>query len=108
MWSKCLSIALISLSLTVSSAVRATADAGDALVGGIIGGVIGGAIMNERNKQRTVTRKVYRDPVYSPQREENRQVQTALNYFGFPAGTPDGVLGRNSRQAISQYQVHLG
>lgn len=108
MLSKCLSIALISLSLTVSSAVRATADAGDALVGGIIGGVIGGAIMNERNKQRTVTRKVYRDPVYSPQREENRQVQTALNYFGFPAGTPDGVLGRNSRQAISQYQVHLG
>lgn len=84
------------------------ADAGDALVGGIIGGVIGGAIVNENNKRRTVTRKVYRAPVYSAQREENRQVQTALNYFGFPSGTPDGVLGRNSRSAISQYQVHLG
>ncbi|NND20144.1 MAG: peptidoglycan-binding protein, partial [Silicimonas sp.] len=84
------------------------ADAGDALVGGIIGGVIGGAIVNERNKKRVVTRKVYRQPVYSAQREENRQVQTSLNYFGFPAGSPDGVLGRNSRSAISQYQAHLG
>jgi len=31
-----------------------------------------------------------------------------LNYFGFPAGTPDGVLGRNSRSAISNYQFLLG
>ena len=46
--------------------------------------------------------------MYSAQREENRQVQTALNYFGFPAGTPDGVMGRNSRNAVSQYQAHLG
>ncbi len=35
-------------------------------------------------------------------------MQTSLNYFGFPAGTPDGVLGGRSRGAISQYQAHLG
>ena len=100
--------ALLAMALTLTGTGRVVADAGDALVGGIIGGVIGGAIVNENNKRRTVTRKVYRAPVYSAQREENRQVQTALNYFGFPSGTPDGVLGRNSRSAISQYQVHLG
>ena len=36
------------------------------------------------------------------------QVQTALNYFGFPAGTVDGVMGGNSRAAIGQYQATLG
>ena len=52
--------------------------------------------------------KVYRAPTYSAARVENREIQTALNYFNFPAGTPDGVMGRNSRNAISQYQAHLG
>ena len=81
------------------------ADAGD-IAGGIIGGIIGGAIMN--GSQKRTTKKVYRKPVYSAARVENREVQTSLNYFGFPAGSPDGVLGRRSRAAISQYQVHLG
>ncbi len=108
------SAAALSAALVASSAGKVAADAGDALVGGIIGGVIGGAIVNEGNKRRaktTTTRKVYRaapSPAYSAQRAENRQVQTSLNYFGFPAGTADGVLGRRSRAAISQYQAHLG
>lgn len=97
------------MALTLTGTGRVVADAGDALVGGIIGGVIGGAIVNENNKRRTVkTKRVYRQPVYSAQRVENREVQTSLNYFGFPSGTPDGVLGRRSRAAISQYQAHLG
>ncbi|MBT8425459.1 MAG: peptidoglycan-binding protein [Silicimonas sp.] len=108
MFSRLFATALVAFSLSLSAPTKVMADAGDALVGGIIGGVIGGAIVNERNKKRVVTRKVYRQPVYSAQREENRQVQTSLNYFGFPAGSPDGVLGRNSRSAISQYQAHLG
>ena len=103
-----ISAAALSAALIMSGATQVAADAGDALVGGIIGGVIGGAIVNENNKRRTVkTKRVYR-PVYSAQRAENREVQTSLNYFGFPAGTPDGVLGQRSRSAISQYQAHLG
>ena len=98
---------ILAASMTLTTTGRVAADAGDALVGGIIGGVIGGAIVNERNKKRTVT-KVYRAPTYSAERAENREIQTALNYFNFPAGTPDGVMGRNSRNAISQYQAHLG
>ena len=102
-----LSTLILALGLTLSSVGRVTADAGDALVGGIIGGVIGGAIVNENNKRRATTKRVYRQKVYSPERAQNRETQTALNYFGFPAGTPDGVLGRRSRTAISQYQAHL-
>ncbi|MCZ7675866.1 MAG: peptidoglycan-binding protein [Roseovarius sp.] len=34
--------------------------------------------------------------------------QAALNYFGFPAGAPDGVRGRNTRSAASQFQAHMG
>ncbi len=109
MKSNTLSAAALSAALIMSGATQVAADAGDALVGGIIGGVIGGAIVNENNKRRTVrTKRVYREPAYSATRAENRQVQTSLNYFGFPAGTPDGVLGRRSRTAISQYQAHLG
>jgi peptidoglycan hydrolase-like protein with peptidoglycan-binding domain len=35
-------------------------------------------------------------------------VQTALNHFGYPVGTPDGSLGPKSRSAISSYQATLG
>lgn len=72
--------------------------------------MIGGVIVNEANKNRqTRTRTVYRSPsVSSAVREERRETQMALNYFGFPAGTPDGVLGRNSQRAIASYQVHMG
>jgi hypothetical protein len=87
--------------------------ANDALIGGVIGGIIGGAISNQP-KRTTTTKRVYTQTaprtssVNSAQREANRQTQTALNYFGFNAGTPDGVLGRNSRSAISGYQSLLG
>lgn len=84
------------------------ADVGDAIVGGIIGGVIVNEAAKNRQRQQVQTRKVYRaSPTYSAERAEAREVQTALNYFGFPAGNPDGVLGRQSRTAISQYQAHL-
>lgn len=85
--------------------------AGDALVGGIIGGIIGGAIVNESNKNRRTTTRNYAprtSGISSSQREANREVQIALNYFGFPVGTPDGALGPRSRGAISQYQALLG
>lgn len=80
-------------------------------MGGIIGGIIGGAIVNESQKKRrttTVVRKSTSSGMTTAQREANREVQVALNYFGYPVGTPDGVLGRNSRAAISEYQMTLG
>lgn len=102
----------VAASLAVGSAglpAPAHADAGDAIVGGLIGGIIGGAIVNESQKKRqTVVRKSTSSGMTTVQREANREVQVALNYFGYPVGSPDGVLGRNSRAAISDYQAMLG
>jgi peptidoglycan hydrolase-like protein with peptidoglycan-binding domain len=91
------------------SPVQSTA--GDALAGGIVGAVIGGLIVHEmhKNKQRpraaTTSQKAQ---VSSGQREANREVQTALNYFGYNVGTPDGAIGPKSRTGISQYQALMG
>lgn len=101
----------LALSLAIVPAGRAMAD-GDALVGGIVGGIIGGVIVNEANKNRakrsggTTTRSS--SGVSSAQRNSNREVQTALNYFGFPVGTPDGAIGPRSRAAIAEYQITMG
>ncbi|MDT8857030.1 peptidoglycan-binding protein [Paracoccaceae bacterium Fryx2] len=97
--------------LAVLPAQKVAADAGDALLGALVGGVIGGAIVNENNKKRyrttsTAPRKA--TGISSAQREANREVQTSLNYFGYPVGAPDGAIGPKSRSAISQYQASLG
>ncbi len=95
----------------------APAVANDAFVGGLVGGIIGGAIANsQKPRQQKVYRKTTTTksrstrsaPVYSATREANRETQTALNYFGFNSGTPDGVLGSRSRAAASSFQQHLG
>jgi peptidoglycan hydrolase-like protein with peptidoglycan-binding domain len=102
------SVALSPLS-PVSSPARA--DGKDFIAGAIIGGIIGGAVVNENNKKKSTKStkaKVKTPSVSSAQREENKEVQTALNYFGYNVGTPDGAIGPKSRAAISEYQAFLG
>lgn len=103
---------LVSLGLTLNGTAPVVAGGSD-VVGGIIGGMIGAAIVNEANRNNRTTRaptqrRTTTSSVSSAQREQNREVQTALNYFGYPVGTPDGSLGPKSRAAISQYQALLG
>ncbi len=75
-------------------------DAGAAIIGALIGGaIVAGVANNRRNNTRSTAS--------SAQRTENRAVQTALNYFNFPAGSPDGVFGRRTRAAISDYQAFM-
>jgi peptidoglycan hydrolase-like protein with peptidoglycan-binding domain len=111
--------ACVAFSLVAVPAERVMADA-DALVGGIVGGIIGGVIVNEANKSRAKKKtyssnsssgkRTYRSTpgISSAQREQNREVQTALNYFGFPVGTADGSIGPKTRGAISEYQATMG
>lgn len=102
-------------------ASRAAADFKDGLVGGLVGGAVSGIIVNESAKARernrgtvtrTAPRRTYQAPSQAPSnsvaRQQVREEQSALNYFGFPAGTPDGVRGRNTRNAASQFQAHMG
>ena len=86
------------------------ANGGDVIGGLIVGGLLGAAIANDQNHRRTTTHRstAPKSGISSAQREQNREVQTALNYFGYPVGTPDGSLGPKSRAAISQYQALLG
>ncbi|SMP00020.1 Putative peptidoglycan binding domain-containing protein [Thalassovita litoralis] len=103
MFSKSLKTAVAAALIASSTAAPAFADN---LGAAIVGGIIGGALMNEaaRNKQK---KRTY-SSANSVTRQQNRETQTALNYFGFPAGTPDGVMGSRSRSAVSQYQVYMG
>ncbi|PZX17767.1 putative peptidoglycan binding protein [Palleronia aestuarii] len=48
------------------------------------------------------------DRAMIPATEEGRAVQEALNFFGFDAGTVDGRIGPQSREAISAYQDFMG
>ncbi|MFV0336100.1 MAG: peptidoglycan-binding domain-containing protein [Tropicimonas sp.] len=107
-----LALSISAIAVAGTPPQQARADAGDAIAGAIVGGIIGNAIGREqaRKKAAATPRRSYstRSSVSSAQRAENRSVQHALNYFGFSAGGADGVLGRNSRAAISSYQAQLG
>ena len=110
---KALASAGIAASLIVGPVGQAQADAGDAIAGALIGGIIGHAIAKDQQKRKSSTarkssKSSSKSSVSSAQREQNREVQTALNFFGFPVGTPDGSIGPKSRSAISSYQATLG
>ncbi|MEI4471201.1 peptidoglycan-binding domain-containing protein [Frigidibacter sp. MR17.24] len=113
---KRIATACLAGSLVLAPAGRVAADGKDAALGLIVGGILGGAIVNENNKARqreAVAQQQYRRNAASSaaraaQREQNREVQTALNYFGFPVGTPDGAFGPRTRSGISEMQAVLG
>lgn len=99
---------LVAASVVIATANPVLADGGD-IVGGLIGGMIGAAIINGQQQQQRSTQTVRRaaPSMSAEERARNVEVQTALNHFAFPVGRPDGVLGRRSRAAISEYQALL-
>lgn len=108
MFSKSFTIAALGAALAITPMTRASADA-DGLVGGLVGGIVGGAIVSGVNKQRqNRTVVVRKNRGYSAARAERRQMQASLNYFGFNAGVEDGIMGGQTRAAISRYQGYLG
>lgn len=95
--------------MAVTPAAPALARGSDVIGGLIVGGILGAAIANDANRnRRTTTYRSTSSSLSTAQREANREVQTSLNYFGYPVGSPDGVIGRKSRAAITEYQVLLG
>ncbi len=94
---------------TTAMPQKTFADGAD-FAAGILTGIVGSAIVNNAQKPKYVVRKqaAPRPTVNTYERQQNREVQTSLNYFGFPAGVPDGIMGRNSRSAVAQYQAFMG
>ena len=82
--------------------------ANDDFVKGLIGGIVGAAIVNGAKAQPSKPKRSSGGGVSSAQRTQNKEIQEALNYFGFNAGSPDGILGRKTTQAVSQMQACLG
>lgn len=77
----------------------------------IAGAIIGGAIVNENKKKAAARSTRAGSGISFETREQNREVQIALNYFGYNVGTPDGAIGPigpKSRAAISEYQAVFG
>lgn len=97
--------ALVATMVTVS-AQRASAD--DVLKGAIGLAIICGVTQKCAGKSKTTKRVVRPSGISAAQRQQNRDVQSALNAFNFPVGTVDGSLGRKSRAAIGNYQAYMG
>lgn len=64
------------------------------------GGFLSGLFGNNQNNRA-------QQAANSAQRRTNRAVQSALNFFGFDTGSVDGILGRKSRAAISDFQTFM-
>ncbi|MCF6231874.1 MAG: peptidoglycan-binding protein [Rhodobacteraceae bacterium] len=103
MFAKSISMALVSASLIVVPIERAQASDAGKILGGLL---IGGIIVNEMNKNKR--RRTTSPGMSNSQRAQNRQVQTALNYFGYNVGRVDGSIGRNTRNGIARYQSDMG
>lgn len=92
--------AVLAAAVITIPAQRVMADSNGVLGGLIVGGLIGSAIANNNRH----VRRGYSSATLNA----NRETQTALNYFDFPVGYVDGVLGHNSRRAIGNYQTFMG
>lgn len=98
----------VTAALAMVPAPRAHADARDVILGlGLLG--IGAAIANQNQGSRASASTRSTSPGMSQaQREQNRQVQRALNYFNYPVGTVDGSIGPNTRNGIRNFESAMG
>lgn len=94
------SMAGLALCIAVGPVGQASAGNNNGLIPGLFLGAIAAEVFRNGNKKRYRTRL--------PSTTEGREIQTSLNYFGFPAGRVDGQLGKKSRTAISGYQTFMG
>ena len=105
MYKKHIVTAVFAVALTTNAA-----SAGNDFVSGMMGAMIGAAIANQGGNSSGASRNSgtsRSSGISSAERSKNKEIQEALNYFGYNVGNPDGVLGSKSRNAISQVQACL-
>lgn len=110
-------VVLVAASLAVSVPAKLSADAADLIIGGVAGALLYKGISENQKAKRQgqVTRKSTSGGGASASslngqytRAERIQIQSAFRDLGYSIGTVDGVLGRNSRAVIRQFQASLG
>lgn len=107
-YARILTAAALSATLAITDASAVQAQGAEAFVGGLLGGFIGSQV-GQRTSQPARTRGTVRtDPAVAAARAANREVQSALNFFGWDVGAADGSIGPRSRTGISLYQAYLG
>ena len=98
--------AAVAATLVITST---TANADSNLGAFAVGAAVGALINNQVGKnQRQKQSQQRRSSVNSYQRQQNRDVQSALNGFGFPVGAVDGALGQRSRAGSGGNRVGVG
>ncbi len=101
-----ISAALAAAIALSSSVASADSNLGAFAVGAAVGAIVNQQVNNNRQRQQAAQQRTYNNNSYT--RQQNREVQAALNAFGFNAGVVDGVLGSRSRTAVSNYQAYMG
>ena len=110
MFFRSLMVAGLAGALSFASPQTAKADSDDFIKGAIVGGVVGYAIGKDVQKNKQKSKQQAATSSYSqgiPSTTQGAQTQTALNYFGFNAGSVDGQVGPSTRAAIERYQVAM-
>ncbi|MEO9648655.1 MAG: peptidoglycan-binding domain-containing protein [Roseobacter sp.] len=95
-----ISVALAAAMTLSAGVASADSNIGAFAVGAAVGALVNQSVNNNKKKKRSYSANSYT-------RQQNREVQAALNTFGFNAGVVDGSLGHRSRTAISSYQVYM-
>lgn len=104
-------VALLSVAVGVGDAPQAFADGRDAIAGFIVGLGVAAAVSSSQKKKRSSKSSKSSTKKSSSKSYAQRgdsQIQAALNFYGFDAGTPDGVFGPATRAAIKRYQAAVG
>lgn len=120
--SKILTASLVSTSLMAPAAYAGSRDfIGGAAVG--IGGTLLLQQLNKKNKKaqkrrtrskntkkKNTVRSVSSSNIAEvpTTRDQARDMQRRLNQLGFDAGTPDGIAGKRTRAAVSEFQFSIG
>lgn len=76
--------------------------------GGIVLDIMREIIKQGGQRQQATPNRTRRTGISSAQRQQNRDVQSALNAFGYNVGLVDGSLGPKSRRAIGDFQAYMG
>ncbi|UWQ17087.1 peptidoglycan-binding protein [Jannaschia sp. M317] len=77
-------------------------------MGAIVGSIISARPDAGPDAPRRPTRATSSRQTPEAQRAENRLIQTKLNALGHDTGTPDGLIGRKTRAAITSWQASIG